>query len=149
MSNQATMKNCYAFNSLGLNLVSLPTNTDNIIDSEVYANDEIYKADYSKFDKSLWNVTTDNVATLKNTNFTPTLSCVTTLSVQAGGSATLAITAKGNYIVSLKTATDGVTITENANIVVDASVQSGTTFTIVVRSFANSAVYKEIVCTVA
>ena len=149
MSNQATMKNCYAFNSFGLNLVSLPTNKDNIIDSEVYANDEIYKADYSKFDKSLWNVTTDNVATLKNTNFTPTLSCATTLSVQAGGSATLAITAKGNYIVSLKTATDGVTITENANIVVDASVQSGTTFTIVVRSFANSTVYKEIVCTVA
>lgn len=149
MGNQATMKNCYAFNAWGLELVSLPTNTDNIVDSEVYGNDEIYKADYSLFDKELWNVTADNVATLKHTGFTPTLSCAETLSVQAGGSTALSITATGNYIVALKTATAGVTVTENANIAVDFSVQSGTTFTVIVRSFADSRVYKEIVCTVA
>ncbi|MGN1052751.1 MAG: hypothetical protein ACI4SH_05105 [Candidatus Scatosoma sp.] len=119
------------------------------MDSEVYGNDEIYKADYSLFDKELWNVTADNVATLKRTGFTPTLSCAETLSVQACGSTALAVTATGNYIVALKTATAGVTVTENANIAVDSSVQSGTTFTVIVRSFADSRIHKEIVCTVA
>lgn len=149
MNSRATMKNCYAFNAWGLSPASLPINKDNIINSAVYGDGEIYKADYSQFDPSLWNITADNVPVLKNTSFTPALSCAETLSVQAGSAVALTVTAAGSYTVTLKNSALGVAITENANIVVESFVKSGTVFTLVIRSFCDGSVYREVVCTVS
>ncbi len=139
VSPTGLIENCYAYNTEGWSVASLPASSGSVKHSQVFSNGNIFSADFTAFAESgVWTVENGRLPRLKNA--TSSSLEISSLVVTAGSSVKLedSITATGLYRVELEATSDGIILLDNEKLSVEEGVATGTAFKLTITLFGDA-----------